>query len=316
MPSRYERLDVRQAQTISIRERLNKVSVQELASPHQKGQTFSQFFDALPHILAVKDMREVVDAIVLACHQSKPVIVTMGAHVIKVGLSPILIDLMQRGVIAAIATNGAGGIHDAELALFGVTSEDVSAGIASGTFGMVEETGAFLNAAACEAAESDCGLGEVLGKNLLASSAAHADKSVLAQGARLGMPVTIHVALGSDINHIQPTINAAAVGAATYTDFQIFAAAVSYLIGGGVLMNVGSSVIMPTVIEKAIALSRNLGRDVSGFVGVDVDFIRHYRSGWNPVKRAQELGGRGYALTGHHEIMLPLMAAAVIERLS
>jgi hypothetical protein len=245
----------------------------------------------------------------------------MGAHVIKVGLSPLLIDWMRRGVLDALATNGAGAVHDTEVARFGVTSEDVGAGIKSGLFGMARETGEFINGAAKRAQESDAGFGETLGAMLLdeakSGAAPHADYSLLANGVKYGVPVSIHVAIGSDIPHPQPSMDGAATGAATYNDFKIFAHAVKDL-SGGVLINIGSSVLLPTIIEKSLAVCRNLGYDVRDFTGVNFDFIQHYRSTWNPVRRANELSdgaGRGIAITGHHELMIPLLCAAVNERL-
>ncbi len=316
MTSKHSRLDQSTARTISIASRQNKVELEAFGRPHRPGGSFADYFDALPDLLAGKEVREVVAAIVAARRDGKPVIVALGAHVIKVGLSPILIDLLERSVITALATNGAGAIHDTEVALFGVTSEDVSAGIASGEFGMVKESCAFINTATKEAATSDCGLGEMLGRKLFDATAPNAHLSLLAAAHHLGVPMTVHVAIGSDINHMHPDFDGAAAGAASQTDFQIFAAQVAQLVNGGVLMNIGSSVVLPTVIEKSIALSRNLGHEVGGFVGVNLDFIKHYRSGWNPVRRAEELGGKGYTLVGHHELLVPLIAAAVVERLT
>lgn len=313
MSSRFPKLDLTSVRTISFQDRRNKVEVGGLAKTHAKGGTFAEFFDSLPRILAGQELREVVKAIVEARRKDRPFIVTMGAHVVKVGLSPILIDLMKRGIVTSIATNGAGAIHDVELAMFGATSEDVSAGIASGEFGMVRESCALINAATKQAAESKRGLGETLGAALCEAKAPYCQHSILANASEIGMPVTVHVAIGSDINHMHPDFDGAAAGAATQTDFQIFAAQVANL-KGGVLMNIGSSVLLPTVIEKAIAVCRNLKHDVSDFVGVNLDFNKHYRSGWNPVRRAEELGGKGYTLVGHHEILMPLIAAAVLER--
>lgn len=313
MNSRFPKIDLRAARTISIDARENKVEVESFASAYSCGESFARFFDSLPRVLAGQEIREVVDAIVQARRQGKPVIVTAGAHVIKVGLSPIVIDLVKRGLVTALATNGAGCIHDVEVALFGATSEDVSAGVASGEFGMVRESCSFINTVTKTAAVSGCGLGEALGEALCATDAPHRDLSLLVCASRAGIPMTVHVAIGSDINHMHPDFDGGAAGAASQTDFQIFAAQVARL-QGGVLMNIGSSVVLPTVIEKAIAVCRNLGHDVSNFVGVNLDFIRHYRSGWNPVRRAEELGGKGYTLVGHHEILVPLIAAAVVEQ--
>jgi hypothetical protein len=308
--------------TYSVRERENKVALGEFGRVLAPGAGFVDFFDSLPDILAGRELRAVVNAIVDAKRNGRPVIVTMGAHVIKVGLSPLLIDWMRRGVLDALATNGAGAVHDTEVARFGVTSEDVGAGIKSGLFGMARETGEFINSAAKRAQDSDAGFGETLGALLLdeakSGAALHADYSLLANGVKYGVPVSIHVAIGSDIPHPQPSMDGAATGAATYNDFKIFAHAVKDL-SGGVLINIGSSVLLPTIIEKSLAVCRNLSHDVRDFTGVNFDFIQHYRSTWNPVRRANELSdgsGRGIAITGHHELTIPLLCAAVNERLA
>lgn len=313
----FPQLDTTKVQTYSVASRENKVSTGEFARILDGGASFGDFFDSLPDILAGRELRAVVDAIVTARQNGRPVIVTMGAHVIKVGLSPLLIDWMRRGIIAALATNGAGAVHDSEVARFGVTSEDVGAGIKTGTFGMARETGEFINGGAVRAMENGTGFGETLGAMLLEEEAPNLDLSLLAAGQRYGVPVTIHVAIGSDIPHPQPSMDGAATGAATFADFKIFANVVSGL-SGGVLLNFGSSVLLPTIIEKSLAVCRNLGHDVRDFTGVNFDFIQHYRSTWNPVRRANELSdgaGRGIAITGHHELMIPLLIAAVNERL-
>jgi hypothetical protein len=318
---RYPQLDLSQVKTYSVRERENKVATGDFGRPLGGGASFADFFDSLPDILAGRELRAVVEAIVRAKQNGRPVIITMGAHVIKVGLSPLLIDWMRRGIITALATNGAGAVHDSEVARFGVTSEDVGAGIASGMFGMARETGEFINGAAQRAHANNAGFGETLGAMLLeeeqSGGAPHNHLSLLANGVRLGVPVTIHVAIGSDIPHPQPSMDGAATGAATFSDFKIFAHAMKDL-SGGVLLNIGSSVLLPTIIEKSLAVCRNLGHDVRDFTGVNFDFIQHYRSTWNPVRRANELSdgaGRGIAITGHHELTLPLLFAAVNQRL-
>jgi len=310
------RIDLGQLKRISIADRQNKVNVESFARPVTSGGTVREFLHSLPQILAGSVVREVIEAIVTAKRTGKPVIVAMGAHVVKVGLSPIIIDLMRRKVITMLAMNGAGSIHDVEVALFGVTSEDVSSGIISGEFGMVNETSDFINEVTLCAAEADRGLGESLGRALLESKAPHADISLLAQGVALGVPVTVHLAIGSDINHMHPSFDAAAAGAATYRDFLRFAEGIAGMEGGGVLMNIGSAVLLPTIIEKSLTIARNLGHNVSGFTGVNLDFMHQYRSTWNPVRRAEELGGKGLTLIGHHEITVPLIAAGVVEALT
>lgn len=318
----HSQLDLSQVKTYSVRERENKVVSTEFARVLESGATFENFFDSLPDILAGRELRAVVDAIVAAKLNGRKVIVTMGAHVIKVGLSPLLIDWMQRGVLDALATNGAGAVHDTEVARFGTTSEDVGAGIKTGMFGMARETGEFINGAAQVAQQKSHGFGETLGAQLWQEhdqgDAPHIEYSLLANALRYNVPMTIHVAIGGDIPHPQPSHDGAATGAATFADFKIFANAVKDL-SGGVLINIGSSVVMPTIIEKSLAVCRNLGYDVRDFHGVNFDFLQHYRSTWNPVRRAQELTagqGRGIAITGHHELTIPLLVSAVNERLT
>lgn len=317
-PAKHQQLDLSAVKTYSVHERANKVATAEFGKPLPAGSSFLQFYNSLPGILAGGEMRDVVSAIVAARLNERPVIITMGAHVIKVGLSPILIDWMHRGVISAIATNGAGAVHDTEVARFGVTSEDVGAGIKTGLFGMARETGEFINHGARRAQLEGAGFGETLGAMLDEENAPHRKLSLLWHAARLGIPVTVHVAIGSDIPHPQPSMDGAATGAATYADFRIFANVVKDLTGG-VLLNIGSAVLLPTIIEKSLAVCRNLGHEVEDFTGVNFDFIQHYRSTWNPVRRANELTagtGRGIAITGHHELTIPLLAAAVNEMLS
>jgi len=238
----------------------------------------------------------------------------MGAHPIKVGLSPIIIDLMERGVLSGVAMNGAGIIHDAEMAMAGKTSEDVAESLADGSFGMSHETADFLNRAVAQEREGDLGLGARVGRALLRAKAPHLEKSILAEGVRLGVPVTVHVALGTDIIHLHPSLDPAATGSATHLDFRIFAGLVA-LLERGVYLNLGSAVILPEIFLKAITLVRNLGHQVRDFTAVNLDFNRHYRPMVNVLKRPTQEGGKGFELIGHHEIMFPLLAAAVIESL-
>lgn len=299
---------------ISISGRKSKISINHLSSELSPGASFSQFFDSLPNILAASWLKELVGAICKARLEGKHVIVMYGAHVVKCGLSPILIQLMKKRIVTALATNGAGAYHDVELAIFGKTSEDVSEGILSGEFGMAAEPVDFINEAAQLAAERNSGLGETIGAQLDKSKAKHAYISVLAQAYRLGIPLTVHVAIGTDVNHMHPSFDAASWGIATHTDFRILCKIVSEL-SGGVVLNFGSAVILPLIFEKAVALARNLGHDVREFIGATFDFIRHYRATKNPVERAQELGGKGFYIVGHHEILIPLLAQALIDRL-
>jgi hypothetical protein len=261
----------------------------------------------------VQSFRGVVAAILEARRRGKPVILGMGAHVIKVGLSAIVVDLLERGVVTAVAMNGAGAVHDFELAYAGVTSEDVEAQLAEGDFGMAEETGRVLNEAVAEGVRRGLGFGRALGERLLAMQPPHVGQSIFAACARLRLPCTVHVALGTDIVHMHPSCDGAAVGEGTHRDFRLLAAVVADLDDGGVYLNVGSAVLLPEVFLKALALARNLGYRVQGFVTANLDFIQHYRPTQNVVRRPVARGGQGYALTGHHELLVPLLAAALIE---
>jgi hypothetical protein len=238
----------------------------------------------------------------------------MGAHVIKVGLNPIVIDLMERGVITSVAMNGAGIIHDLELAMLGQTSEDVAAALNDGSFGMARETGTFLADALSETGKNTGGLGLTVGRVILAKKLPLMDKSILAAGARLGIPVTVHVAIGTDIIHMHPGFDPAKAGAATHHDFRLLASIVATL-EKGVYLNVGSAVILPEIFLKATTLVRNLGHTLADFTTVNLDFIKHYRPLTNVINRPTAKGGRGINLVGHHEILLSLIAAGVIEEI-
>jgi hypothetical protein len=309
----FEPLDFSGVKTYSLYERKSKVSIADFGKPFDPGGSFTDFIGSLPGILAAGDLREIVQCLLFARRERKPIIWAMGAHVIKCGLSPIIIDLMRRGWISLVALNGAGSVHDAEIALAGKTSEDVPAALADSAFGMARETSEILNSAAVEAQGEGIGLGKAIGRRLVVEKAHHQDSSILASGFELNIPVTVHVALGTDIVHIHPSASGAAIGEATYTDFRIFCSAVSHLGDGGVILNLGSAVILPVIFEKALSVSRNLGYEVRNFTGVNMDFLHHYRTDLNPIRRARDLEGRGFSLTGHHEIMIPLLAAALME---
>jgi hypothetical protein len=309
--SRYPEINLTKVTLTSIANRQSKVQFEALAKPVDAGATFARWWDSLPQFLAVEDLKAVATGIATARQADKPVIVMMGAHVIKVGLSPVLIDLMQQGFITALAMNGAGIIHDTELALFGATSEDVTANIADGSFGMVKETGAFINGAIKAGAKAGLGLGEVLGKELVEKQAPHLEVSLLGQAYLLGIPVTVHVALGTDIIHQQPSADGAAIGETSLRDFCILAQHVTNLGGGGVLLNLGSAVILPEVFLKALTVARNLGHPVRNFITANFDMIQHYRPRVNVVNRPTLAGGSGYTITGHHEIMIPLLAMGI-----
>jgi hypothetical protein len=307
-------LDPRRARTYPLRRRRSKVATAALARPPRADASLRSFLDGLPHILAADDLRAAARAIAESHRRGRPVVVGMGAHVIKVGLSPILIDLMQRHVVTAIAMNGAGIIHDFELAFHGATSEDVAAGLGDGRFGMARETGEFLNDTIRAGAGRGIGIGRAVGDAILAARLPHRRLSLLATAARLDLPATVHVGVGTDIIHMHPGADGAAIGAASLGDFHLLAAVVGRM-ERGVFLNVGSAVIIPEVFVKALNLARNLGRRVRRFTCVDMDFTRHYRPHVNVIQRPTADGGQGIELTGHHEIMVPLLAAATLVEL-
>lgn len=315
-PSPVPPIDVSHLTTYPLKKRHSLVRLSNFASPWQRGGSFAKFYSGLPDILAVKTLRAIVLAIASAHRARRPVIAGVGAHVIKVGLSPILTDLMAKGVVTAVAMNGAGIIHDFELALMGHTSEEVDAEIDDGRFGMAEETGRILNEAITRGAAAGEGLGEAIGNYINRQPGRFPNRatSILATGARLGLPVTVHVALGTDIIHMHPSADGAAIGATSLLDFRRLAAVVAGM-EGGVYLNVGSAVILPEVFLKTVSLGRNLGHALTNITTVNMDFLPHYRPQTNVVRRPTQKGGRGYSLTGHHEIMLPLLAAAVMEEL-
>lgn len=309
------RLSFEKVRTYPLRDRKSKVRIDDSARVVKPGGSFQEFFSSLPRILAGEELRQVVEGVDLAFRRKKPIIWCLGAHVVKCGLNPVMIDLMNQGIVTAVALNGAGIIHDVELALEGKTSEDVPASLRESTFGMAEETGSFINQVTLKGHREGRGLGETLGAALLEAQAHYREQSLLARAALLKLPVTVHVAVGGDIVHMHPEADGAAIGATTFHDFQVFCKVISEVGDGGVIFNVGSSVILPVVIEKAIAVTRNLGYDVSRFMGVTLDFMRHYRANLNPVERARDLGGKGFYFLGHHEIMLPLLAMAIKEKI-
>lgn len=309
-------VDLGKVKTYPLRERKNKVKVSDFASPAVAGRSVWELLDGLPGILAGDDFRQLVSAIASAYSRSKPVIAMMGGHVIKCGLSPVIISMMERGILTGIAMNGAASIHDFEIALIGETSEDVGTNISTGKFGMWEETGRLMNAAVKIDQDNHEGMGKALGRKLVELEAPHLDVSIVATGFRLNIPVTIHVAIGTDIIHQHPEADGAALGATSFTDFRIFASEVSGLGRGGVLLNFGSAVIMPEVFLKALSIARNLGHDVTKFTTANFDMIQHYRPRENVIKRPTSTGGKGYAITGHHEIMIPLLAHAVMDQIA
>jgi hypothetical protein len=298
-----------------LKKRTSKVNIENFGKAWQQGKSLSLWLESLPEILAGKELGEIVNRMVRAAASKKTIILAMGAHGIKVGLNPVILDLMDRRVITALAMNGAGIIHDAEVAMVGQTSEDVAAEIGKGSFGMAEETGKFLNHAISEGAKQNAGLGRSIGAMLTKENFPYNQYSLLARACELDIPVTVHVAMGTDIIHFHPNVDGAAIGKTSHLDFRIFARLVSTL-EEGVFINLGSAVIMPEVFLKALSLVRNLGYGVTDFTTVNMDFNRHYRPMTNVVQRPTLEGGKGYNLVGHHEIMFPLLAAAVIEGLS
>jgi hypothetical protein len=312
-PTSFDKLE-----TYALASRPSKVRFGQLAHSHKRGASFRGFFDSLPSILGAQDLHELRDRIVRAKAQRRSILWGVGGHVIKVGLGPVLIDLIERGYVSGIAMNGAAMIHDFEIGLAGGTSEDVEAALGEGRFGMAEETGRYLNEAAEAAKSKGAGLGELAGEVLVSSRlrARHLGSSVLACAYRLRVPVTVHVAIGTDITHMYRTASGAALGSATYYDFRLFCALVKQMHPGGIYLNWGSAVLLPEVFLKAVTIARNLGAPLSGIATANFDFIQHYRPLQNVVKRPTAAvggGSKGYVFTGHHEIMMPLLAAAIIE---
>ncbi len=316
--SRYARrpLDFDGLHTVALRERGGKVKAADFARPWTKGAGLAGWLDSLPRILAGNAFRAVADAIVEARARRRAIIWGLGGHVIKCGLAPVLIDLMERGYVTALAMNGAAAIHDFEIALAGQTSEDVEAVLPDGRFGVAEETGREMNRAIAGGDREGLGMGESLGRWLeLTADRRFADLSLLLQAYRRETPVTVHVAMGTDTPHTHPAADPAAIGSASHRDFRLFCAYAAELNDGGVYLNVGSAVLLPEVFLKAVSAVRNLGRPLAGFTTANFDFLQHYRPRVNVVERPHAAaGGAGYAITGHHELMLPLLAAALVVR--
>jgi hypothetical protein len=311
----FEQADFRKIKTIRIAGRKSKVRPKDFARIFDPGkQNFHEFIESLPDILLAKDLRDLVSDIVNARRRKKPVILLMGAHVVKVGLSPLVVDLLRRGVITCVAMNGAAAIHDVETALWGKTSEDVGVTILDGSFGMSRETGEFINGTLGAAvADTKTGYGEALGKALRRSP--NRNVSILAACAALNIPATVHAAIGTDIVHQQPTMNGAVTGEMSFRDFRILCNVLKKLGKGGVVLNIGSAVILPEVFLKALTVARNLGAKAHGFTTANFDMLRHYRPTMNIVLRPTQDGGKGYSFTGHHEIMVPLLSAMIRDRL-
>ena len=296
--------------------RPNKVRTDEFATPPGDDRSFAAFLASLPDVLVAGDFRAVVAAIVSAARTGRAVVVMLGGHVVKTGVATLLIDLMDRRIITHVAMNGSGAIHDYEIARFGATSEDVARGLTDGTFGMAEETGRGMNEAFVEGMRNGWGMGEAVARALEQLPLAHPEMSILLAARRLGIPCTVHAALGAEIIHQHPAANGAAIGDTSHRDFRRLAAALPALHDGGFVLNLGSAVIMPEVFLKALTIARNLNppRPLN-FTTCDMDMLRHYRPRVNVVIRPTIAGGKGYEITGHHEIMVPLLAWAVVDQM-
>jgi hypothetical protein len=311
MPFTYTDFDLADIRTYPLKSRKSKAHVDDFAKPTTSAATVAGFVDSLPNVLAAADFKAVVGALRGARRDEGGIVWGIGAHVIKTGVGPVLIELMERGFVSAIATNGAAVIHDFEIALVGATSEDVDEALGPGRFGMAEETGRLLNSAIASGTAAGLGIGQSLAAYFSGKEPQFARQSVLAAAARLQIPVTVHVAIGTDIIHMHPAASGAALGDGSLRDFRYFVSNVARL-ERGVYLNCGSAVVLPEVFLKAVALARNKGIALASLTTVNLDFVRSYRPQTNVVSRPTAGGGRGYSLVGHHEIMIPLLAAAVM----
>jgi len=313
---KYARLPLDGIRTYSIKTRDNKVNVYDhFAQPAKAGMSFADFFASLPHLLGADNLRGVVDAVIRAREKGRPVVLALGGHVIKCGLQPVLKALIKADVITAVAMNGSASIHDFEVSLVGATSEDVGAVLHSGDFGFSEETGGGINRALKAGLEKDLGFGEAVGRKIIEDNHPFKDYSLLAACVDCQIPVTVHVAIGTDIIHQHPQMDGAVTGEMSYRDFRLLASVVTDLGDGGVWLNVGSAVLLPEVFLKALSIVQNLGHHVDNFSTANFDMIQHYRPLQNVVKRPTAGNGKGYSIVGHHEINIPLFAAAVLDRL-
>jgi len=315
MPKKtFRPLNFSKVRTYPVKKRFSKVQSLLLGKTVRKGARVRSLIQGLPNILAAQSLKAIARKIARVHRANKTVLLGMGAHPIKVGLSPLIIDFMERGIINAVALNGAGVIHDFELAYMGETSEDVAASLKDGSFGMGEETGAFLNQAISEGSGRELGIGAAVGQAILKARLPHRRLSILAAGARWGIPITSHIAIGTDIIHMHPKVDGKALGDGSLRDFRTLTSVVATL-GGGVYLNFGSAVVLPEVFLKAVSLARNLGHPVQNLTTVNLDFLAHYRPLTNVVSRPTQQSGKGYHLTGHMEVMVPLLFAAVLEEL-
>jgi hypothetical protein len=310
----FQPIDLENINTYELRQRPSKVMHDDFARPVEGDASLKDFLDSLPDILAVRTLREIAAQVRRAKELNKPVIWGIGGHVVKTGLAPVLIDLMRRGFVSAIAGNGSVLVHDTEIALVGFTSEDVDATIATGDFGAARETGEILNAAAKSGAADQIGLGEAMGREVCSKNPANAEKSLLCQTYENKIPFTAHLTIGADIGHFHASCDGAALGATSHTDFRLLCSLIKDLNGGGVYLNIGSAVTLPEIFLKAVTVVRNLGFELQDFTTANFDFIQHYRPLANVVRRPTANGaGRGFSITGHHEIMIPLLAAQILK---
>jgi hypothetical protein len=309
-------LDLSRLRTVGLKSRGGKINAAQFGKPHEPGSGLQTFLDSLPRLLAADSLRAVVDALSVARDRSRAIVWGLGGHVIKCGLAPVLLDLARRGYATAFALNGAAAIHDFEIALAGHTSEDVEAVLPDGSFGAAEETGREFNRALIQGRLEGLGAGEALGRLLeLIADPRYASISLLHQAYRASLPVTVHISVGADTPHTHPQADPESIGATTHLDFRLLCSLVRQLDDGGVYLNVGSAVVLPEVFLKALSTVRNLGYPVMRFTTANLDFLQHYRPRVNVVERPHaNAGGQGYSLTGHHEIMVPLLAALLVER--
>ncbi len=310
--SQYKKLSFEQVQTYSIKDRFSKVKIDDFAKPVRSDMKLDEFLHSLPNILVGQDFREFVKYFRQALREKNTVIWMMGAHVIKCGITPLIIELIRRGYMTHLAVNGAVVIHDVEVAMWGITSEDVAAGLQDGTFGMARETADFINDALNENHKNDKGYGEVIGEKLIDRQASNGDLSLLSACVQNGVPVSVHPALGTEIIHQHPNLNGAAFGEKSLLDFQLFTHSLSKLKEGSIVLNVGSAVIMPEVFLKALTVVRNLNYPAHGFYTAVFDMIRHYRPAENVKYRPTLSGGKGYYFVGHHELLLPLLIGLIL----
>ncbi|MGC2235793.1 MAG: hypothetical protein WA584_06505 [Pyrinomonadaceae bacterium] len=309
----FQPIDLEKINTYELASRPSKITINNFAAPVSENDSLKTFLDKLPDILAVQNLREIAKQIRRAKKLNKPVVWGIGGHIVKTGLAPVIIDLMNRGFVSAVVSNGSVLVHDTEIALVGFTSEDVDATLGKGDFGAARETGEILNLAAKRAQADKIGLGESMGREVSEQNPQNEDVSMLCQSYKNKIPFTVHLAIGADIGHFHASCDGAALGAASHTDFKLFCSIVKHLNGGGVYLNLGSAVVLPEIFLKAVTVVRNLGFPLEDFTTANFDFIQHYRPFTNVVRRPTAGGaGRGFSITGHHEIMIPLLAAQIL----